>query len=65
MNDIKKILITGNVEKVENTIYGVKYVVSGKLNTPSGKIAKIVTVWIIKNDENIPRFVTAYPGVKR
>ncbi len=34
--DIKNILLNGVVEKIEETTYGVKYVVSGKLESPLG-----------------------------
>lgn len=43
------------------TPFGVKYVIEGHLLTPSGVIAKIITVWIIEPPDNRPRFVTAYP----
>jgi hypothetical protein len=39
-----------------------KYVVGGTLNGPSGAVADVVTVWIVLDGEDIPRFVTAYPG---
>jgi hypothetical protein len=42
--------------------YGNKYEVSAILIGPSGKSAALVTVWIVKHGEDIPRFVTAYPG---
>jgi hypothetical protein len=41
--------------------YGQKYVVSGILVGPSGKSAPVATVWMILHEEDIPRFVTAYP----
>ena len=43
------------------TVYGVKYIIDGKLETPTGVIVNIRTVWMIEPDENNPRFVTAYP----
>lgn len=64
-SDIEKILLNGNVEKMEHTVFGMKYVVSGNLNTPSGKTAHIITVWIIKKNESITRLITAYPGDKK
>ncbi len=41
---------------------GVHYVVHGPINTPSGRIAQIVTVWLVETGPNVPRLVTAYPG---
>ena len=46
------------------TRFGQKYVVPGTIQGPSGRVAQIVVVWIILNDEDFPRFVTAYPGAK-
>lgn len=43
------------------TPYGIKYIIDGKLNTPTGVIINIRTVWMIEQDEGNPRFVTAYP----
>ncbi|KXJ42060.1 MAG: hypothetical protein AXA67_02775 [Methylothermaceae bacteria B42] len=65
MGDIEKILLNGNIEKQENTDYGTKLIVSGKLKSPSGKFAHLITVWIVKKGENFPRFITSYPGGKK
>lgn len=45
--------------------HGTKYVVRGTLVGPSGKKAGVTAVWIVRNAETFPRFVTAYPGDKR
>jgi hypothetical protein len=42
--------------------YGKKYVVEGKLSNSSGDIVNIISVWVILNGDDIPRFITAYPG---
>ncbi len=41
--------------------YGQKYEVRGTLSGPTGDAVIVVTVWIVLNDEDFPRFVTAYP----
>ena len=41
--------------------YGQKYEVSGKLAGPNGRSAKFTTVWLLKTDDPVPRFVTATP----
>ena len=46
---------------VEETRFGVKYVVSGQLRTPNGNLASVRTVWITESDVPQPRLVTAYP----
>ena len=34
------------------------------LLSPSGRVVRLVVVWIVLNGEDFPRFVTAYPGAK-
>ena len=41
--------------------YGRKYEVRGTIRGPR-RSAEIVTVWILQEGEEAPRFVTAYPG---
>ena len=41
--------------------YGTKYEMHATLTGPNGRTAGIVAVWILRNDEDFPRFVTAYP----
>jgi hypothetical protein len=48
-------------ELLESTEYGAKYAIIGPLTGLNGRVAEIVTVWIILADEDAPRFVTAYP----
>jgi uncharacterized protein DUF6883 len=42
--------------------YGQKYEVNGILTGPTGRTAALVSVWIVLNEEDFPRFVTAFPG---
>ncbi len=42
--------------------FGTRYTVRAKITGPSGGTAEFVTVWIVRTDEDVPRFVTAYPG---
>ena len=44
--------------------HGQKYEIRGIRTGPSGRSAEIVSVWIILSGENVPRFVTAYPGAE-
>lgn len=46
----------------EESVYGVKYTVPGRIPTPSGRSVNIVTVWIAEPADPRPRLVTAYPG---
>lgn len=44
------------------TVHGTKYMIEGILETPSTKSLRFLTVWIIDTNQNMPRFVTAYPA---
>ena len=48
----------------EKTRFGVKYIVSGQLQTPIGGLANVRTVWITETDAPQPRLVTACPDEK-
>jgi len=52
---------TGEVQKVEHNLFGTKYIIDGILITPDKRNPIITTVWIIENDSEIPKLVTAYP----
>ncbi|WP_022947362.1 DUF6883 domain-containing protein [Methylohalobius crimeensis] len=54
-------LLNQEAEEIEVTEYGTKYAVRGQIVGPNGRAADIISVWIILNGENVPRFVTAYP----
>ena len=45
----------------EPTVYGRKFTISGPLTGPSGDAAGLVSVWVIRRGEDLPRFLTAYP----
>jgi hypothetical protein len=46
----------------EESPFGVKYNVSGRMVTPSGRRVNVMTVWIFERGDSAPRLVTAYPG---
>jgi hypothetical protein len=46
------------------TKYGQKYRIVAEFRGPSGRIANVVSVWIVLLGEDFPRFVTAHPGVR-
>ena len=50
------------VQDVVPSLHGIKYVIEGVLDTPSGTAPRIRTVWILETGETNPRFVTAYPA---
>lgn len=47
------------------TPFGRKYEIHATIIGPSGKPARVVTVWMIRDGEDFPRLVTAYPGDSR
>jgi hypothetical protein len=53
--------LESTVSQTEETPHGRKYVIVGKLESPSGKIATVQTVWIVDKGFDVPRLVTAYP----
>ena len=50
------------VQEVIPSPYGVKYVLEGVVETPSGTAPRIRTIWILETGEEHPRLVTAYPA---
>lgn len=59
--NILDIAHTGIVSESKETPFGIKYVVDGALETPSGVIIQLRTIWIVETGEEQPRFITAYP----
>ena len=43
----------------EKDDYGQRYILDIEINGPKGK-AVIRSLWIVRNDENFPRFITCY-----
>ena len=58
--DLRKLLIFDAAE-VGTSEFGTKYAIRGTIHGPNGKRGDIVSIWIVRNDEDFPRFVTAYP----
>ena len=56
-----RLVIDTEVEKSVVSRHGHKYIVAGPLETPSGKLPNVRTVWIVDTGEETPRLVTAYP----
>jgi hypothetical protein len=54
-------LLSLNAEQLDVTEYGRKYAITGSITRPNGRVAEIVSVWIMLTGEEMPRFVTAYP----
>jgi hypothetical protein len=48
-------------KKTIQTPFGIKYIIEGKLNTPTGVPIQIRSIWFVIKQEKILKFVTAYP----
>lgn len=49
------------VAQITHTHFGVKYALDCNLPTPDHSSPCVRTVWVITDEEPVPRFVTAYP----
>lgn len=63
--DIRSQHLSFDAEEVESSTFGRKFTITSPISGPSGREAVVTSVWIIRKDEEIPRFVTAYPGDSR
>ena len=61
-SDLRQLAMTGSATLGKQTKYGRHYEIRGTLRGPSGKIAQLMTIWIVRVDEDAPRFITAFPG---
>lgn len=50
-----------NQGEIIESEYGRKYLFRGVLKGPNGRSATLVSVWILVDNEQTARFVTAYP----
>lgn len=50
-----------NVASVESSVFGVRYVVEGTIQSPDKRNPFIRAVWFIEKNSTMPHFVTAYP----
>jgi len=67
VEDIRMQHLSLDAELGEKTKYGQKYIITGDIKGPSGKVMKLKSIWIILTGEELPRFITIYPaytGVK-
>ena len=53
-------LVVSNVESV----FGSRYTVVGRLDTPDGRNPNVMSVWMIERGKRTPRLITAYPARK-
>lgn len=63
--DLREVVGQGTAVYAGRNDYGKKYTVWGRLKTPAGFSRGIITVWIVLSGEDVPRFITAYPGEEK
>ena len=49
------------VVKIEQSPFGLRYIIEGTMLTPDGRNPFVRSVWFIDNGSDETRFVTAYP----
>lgn len=54
-----------DISNIEESPFGVRYIIEGTLSTPDNRNPVIRSVWFIDEQDEVPRFVTAYPINKR
>ena len=59
---LRKLAGTTAVAKKMASPHGLKYILDGKIETPSGKSPGVRTIWIVDQGLQAPRLVTAYPS---
>jgi hypothetical protein len=47
--------------KIEESPFGMRYVVEGILITPDGRNPEVRSIWFIATGDNVPKLVSAYP----
>ena len=52
---------THQVKKTQETGFGPRYLVEGRLNTPDGRSPRVRSVWQLEPGDVAPRLITAYP----
>lgn len=60
--DLIKLASSEEVSETEQTKFGLKFIILGNIIAPNGRSIILISVWIIKNNEDFPRFITAYPA---
>jgi len=52
---------THEVKRAQETGFGPRYQVEGRLNAPDGRSPRVRSVWQLDHGEVAPRLITAYP----
>lgn len=58
---LQRVATEGDAHLVEESEYGRKYVVPGRIAGPGGRLDEVESVWIIRAGDDKPRLVTVDP----
>ena len=58
---LRRLAVTGEVAKAMESLHGTKYVVDGRIETPTGGSPMVRSVWIVDREFEAARLITAYP----
>jgi hypothetical protein len=61
MNDLRTQLLALDAEFFDQTDYGSKYEIRGKLTGPNGRVLRIVSIWMKEDATGVTKFVTLFP----
>ena len=59
---LSALAVSGEAKLVHEGEFGRKYLVSGNLLGPGGRVRAVTSVWILDPESDTPRLVTVYPG---
>ena len=61
-NALRSHCLQNEVVEVEETAYGIKYIIVGALGTPDCRNPLVMSVWQIDRGTDHPRFITGRPA---
>ncbi len=64
-NDLRTQILPRDARPIENTKYGQRYEIRGKITGPNGKILSIRTIWMTETATGITKFITLFPDRRR
>jgi hypothetical protein len=63
-HDLRELAKSQVISELETSSYGIKYMVRGTSNGPSGRTLHVMTIWITLAATGETRFVTLFPDRK-
>lgn len=61
VTELQRLAAEGDAQVIEESEYGRKYVVRGRISGPGVRPVEVESVWIIRAGDDTPRLVTVYP----